>query len=580
MQNPLYDLICEQYDETIVDWRSCQWTGEQFPIFENDVTLLEKLSPVVNGKKYQLPLPDYAPYERMLQRLASRNNRFLYKRKCDLTGETIISTYSKNKPYKVYGVDAWHSDKRNVFEYGREFDFSRWFFEQFQELKVVVPRLAVYVDHTSVNCTYANGAVSAKNLYLCDTCAYSEDAWYSSWILHGEYCMDCYKVEKIRNCYRAIQCKESESLQYCLSCDNSNTCYYSVQLMNCHHCFWCSNLVNASYCLFNKQVTKDEWQDFVDQHNFWSYEQRQTRYDQWVHETLPQTIFPNMDQVTTSESLGNRMVWCDKCFRCFDQLQGQEIRYCSDSIPVFATCMDTSYSNGEKGYMNFSVLWNNLYGNTFTWVSNDCYYCDSCQYSNHLFGCVGLNNASYCIFNKQYTKEEYFEKIQQIIEKMIDDDEWWKFFPPALATFAYNETVAHEYEPLSKEEAFRRWYQRQEEIPPVDLPENAEVIKTSELPDDIAEVDESISSKILLDEQTQKPFRIIWSELAFYKKMKLPLPRHHYDQRYAAKRLLTPGRKFHIRNCDKSWKKMISIYKQDDPFTVYDLKRFQKEMYW
>jgi len=34
--------------EKVVEYRICKWTGEKFPIFENDVKMLEKLSPVIN----------------------------------------------------------------------------------------------------------------------------------------------------------------------------------------------------------------------------------------------------------------------------------------------------------------------------------------------------------------------------------------------------------------------------------------------------------------------------------------------------------------------------------------------------
>jgi hypothetical protein len=34
--------------EKIVEWRKCKWTGEDFPIFEKDIEMLKKLSPMIN----------------------------------------------------------------------------------------------------------------------------------------------------------------------------------------------------------------------------------------------------------------------------------------------------------------------------------------------------------------------------------------------------------------------------------------------------------------------------------------------------------------------------------------------------
>jgi len=45
--------------------------------------------------------------------------------------------------------------------------------------------------------------------------------------------------------------------------------------------------------------------------------------------------------------------------------------------------------------------------------------CKNCEYC---YDCYGLRNQKYCIKNKQYSKEEYFEELQkQDNSKSIDD---------------------------------------------------------------------------------------------------------------------------------------------------------------
>jgi hypothetical protein len=39
---------------------------------------------------------------------------------------------------------------------------------------------------------------------------------------------------------------------------------------------------------------------------------------------------------------------------------------------------------------------------------------------------------------------------------MIRDGEWGEFFDPQLSYYGYNETIAMEYHPLTKEEALER----------------------------------------------------------------------------------------------------------------------------
>ena len=44
----------------------------------------------------------------------------------------------------------------------------------------------------------------------------------------------------------------------------------------------------------------------------------------------------------------------------------------------------------------------------------DCYFCQSCNGCNNCLGCVNLKNKSYCIFNEQYTKEEYLKILNDL----------------------------------------------------------------------------------------------------------------------------------------------------------------------
>lgn len=53
-------------------------------------------------RKKEIPLPVDCPKCRQDKRLAMRNERNLYKRKCDKCGNAMISTYSEESPYVVY----------------------------------------------------------------------------------------------------------------------------------------------------------------------------------------------------------------------------------------------------------------------------------------------------------------------------------------------------------------------------------------------------------------------------------------------------------------------------------------------
>jgi hypothetical protein len=71
--------------------------------------------------------------------LAWRNEKKIYRRKCDLSGKDIIAIFPPDSKYKIYEDSAWDSGNWDAKDYGRDFDFSRPFFEQFNELLLDTP---------------------------------------------------------------------------------------------------------------------------------------------------------------------------------------------------------------------------------------------------------------------------------------------------------------------------------------------------------------------------------------------------------------------------------------------------------
>ena len=134
----------------------CRVSGKDFVVTEWEQDLLRRM---------ELPLPTLCPDERLRRRLVRRNERKIYKDKCDLTGKPIISLYSSDKPYKVYSQDVWWSDDWDPKEYDRDYDFNRPFFDQFYELQLAVPRLSL-MNMKTENSEYCNATGWNKNCYL------------------------------------------------------------------------------------------------------------------------------------------------------------------------------------------------------------------------------------------------------------------------------------------------------------------------------------------------------------------------------------------------------------------------------
>lgn len=153
--------------------QNCLQCSAPFEITQEDLTFYEKVSPEFNGKKEPIPPPTLCPECRVQRRMAFRNERNLYHRKCDLTGKQIISIYSPDKSYKVYDQAAWWSDDGDPLSFGRLFDVSRPFFEQFGELMRDVPRRSL-VYFQNENSDYTNVCSYNKDCYLLFSSDYRE----------------------------------------------------------------------------------------------------------------------------------------------------------------------------------------------------------------------------------------------------------------------------------------------------------------------------------------------------------------------------------------------------------------------
>lgn len=571
--------------------RTCTQCSAPFEVTEEDLAYYAKVSPVFQNKRYDLPPPKLCPDCRRQRRLCFRNERNLYHRKCDLTGRQIISVHTTDKPYKVYQSDEWFSDKWNATDWGRPFDFNRPFFEQFAELKAEVPRMSLVTspDAEAYNCLYINFSGHSKNCYMTFDSDYNRDSLYTNVLKHSENCMDCSFVHDSELCYECVDCTNCYGLRWSQNCNNCNDSAFLKNCTGCKNCFFCSNLTQKQYHIHNKPYSKEE------------YERTMAALAMGKHSTCEKIKkdfpafaqgFPQkyMHGLKTEDATGDHIVNAQRCHNCFDVADGQDLRYC-DTVYKAKDCFDVSsfgenielvYESGTAGIDCYNFLF------CFECVisCSDLIYCDECRTASHCFGCVGVK-GKYCILNKQYTKEEYETLVPKIIEHMRNPStglpagkagsggEWGEFFPHALSCFGYNETMAQEYFPLTKEEVLARgwkWYEGGEKKQNYMGP-------AYEIPDDITDVKEDISKAILTCAITGVPYKVIPQELALYKQMGVPVPRVCPDERYRKRMALRNPRKLLDRTCKKCAKGIRTTYAPDRPETVYCEQCYLSQVY-
>lgn len=495
----------------------CKICEKDFVITQKDLEFYKKL---------KVPLPTLCPSERARRRMAIRNERNLYKRKSDFSGEEILSMYHSDLPYKVYTKEEWMSDKWNALEYGRDFDFNKPFFEQFYELQKVVPRanLAIFVNNE--NSEYCNYVGDVKNCYLCFGSIFIEDCMYGN-PYYSKNCVDCFLVRKSELCYECIDCEGLYNCAYLQDCYECSDTYFSYDLKGCRNCFGCTGLRNKTYCLFNEQRTKEDYENIFKNFSFCDKE-KFTFAEKKLEELKLKHPRQAMMTLNCENVTGNYIFNSKGCFDCFQIMENED---CSYNIQTTTSkdCYDMNYT--EENELCYEYLGN--YRNnlalfcTLPYGCHDILYSDYLTNCKHCFGCVGLRNAEYCISNKQYSKKEYEEMVPKIIKHM--GNAFGEFFPIKFSPFAYNESVAQDYFPLTKEEALSRGYRWRDE-------DKSEFKPSTYIPPaNIEEVSDSICNEILSCEISGRNYRITPAELKFYRKMKLPIPKKHFIERHKSR---------------------------------------------
>ena len=554
----------------------CTRCSAEFVISKEEKQFLHRAAPSIGGNNFELPLPSECPSCREKTRLCWRNERKLYIRNCDATKKRLISMYHPESPTKVYDRDYWWTDSWNPLDYGREFDFSRSFFEQLRELYLDVPQFSIYHMTRNQNSDYSNYALDTKDCYYSFSVVRSENCLY---LTNANECLSCVNglnldsCELCQNCVDCNHCYQSYQLDRCSNCTD---CYYCVDCHNCQNCIGCTNLTRASYCYFNEQLSEEEYNRVKADAHPTSLENIENFQKQ---SALSSARFPKRfaEIIQSEDSSGDHLRNCRRCESCYDVHEAEDCGYLTRSFDTKDSYDGYGISGHELTYQAMSVRGTRVSFLISSYDNFDTHYAISCFNSDNLFGCIGLRSQSNCVFNKKYSAPEYAELVERIILHMKDTGEWGRFFPRTMSPFGYNETISSDIYPLdnaqSKSEGFN-WSDF--ESPSLKA---ADTISYQDLPNFASEVSNTICSGSISCQDTDKPFRITKAELKFYQKLSFPLPTRSPDARLARLIARRNPRKGWRRACEECGEFFVSTYSLERPELVFCEDCYTKSVY-
>jgi len=409
--------------------------------------------------------------------------------------------------------------------------------------------------------------------------------------------VDVSHLSKCETCFDSFWVTNGNKNVGCNNCENSFNLWFCKNCTGCSDCVGCVGLRKKNYHIFNEPYSREDYLSKLKELNFGSRKD----YDKLKEKAQKFWLeFPNkfIEGLQNSRVSGNYIDHSKDVGNSFLVREGEHLKFCQylQELPGCKDCYDWSIwgDNGQIMYECHAsgIGTQNVKFSLFAQENaHDIEYCVACTGSSYCFGCVGLRKKQYCIFNKQYTKEEYEElvlKIKKHMDEMPYTDKtgvvyrYGEFFPIEISPVGYNESMAQEYFPMDRNDALAKGYKWHDAADRNYKP----TIEAKDLPDDIKNVDDSITKEVIACAHDKinckhlcvSAFRITQDELNFYKKVGLPLPHLCHNCRTFERLAQRTGLQLYVRKCDKCGKGIETSYAPERPEIVYCEQCYQQEV--
>jgi len=543
--------------------RTCQLTGRPYILEDAEQQAFER---------FELPLPAVAPEERFRRLASFRPSKNFFLRECSASGAQIFTVYPQQSFFPVFSESIWASADFDATTYGAPFDFKRLFAEQLLSLWRAVPRPAL-LNGSSSHSRVSHRVWESSGAFLLFDSTASVDCLYSTNLHRCSECIDCYQLENCNRCYETIlseDCRELRFAEFCRGCKDS---WFLSQCTDCESCLFCSNLSGKKFHIQNEPVSEEEYRNALAALSLDAGPLLEIAKDRFLDflTTLPTAhiLSSHAPSDKVGYGSGNYHRRCADVIHSFEVFDSERIYNCRDVRRSF-DCLDSvSVWNSREVAQSVSIYGGERISNCFDCWDNvsDLTYCSHCSNSSNLLGCIGIRGKEYCIFNKPYEKEKYFELVTEITKHLKQRNIWGATLPANFSPHPYNHSAANEYMPLTKVPAKMMgfaWDESDQAIRPSDLiGEGTTPPETlfSEVPERISDKPlAELTGAVYLCSITGKPFRFRKDEVALYESLGVAPPKQCFQQRHLERvSRLTPHQVI-SRPCSLSGKELRTAF--------------------
>jgi len=524
-KTPKYDTkIKEILDALEPSERACEMSKEKWVMDAEEIEWY---------KKFNVPPSPFSPRLR-LWHLASYMTTYQWWWNKHIDTDEPVLTYLHPKPgIRAIPDKEWFD--RDFSDKTLDYDDQKPFFEMFRELQLMVPVNATR-NVKPVERSIATVSQGDIDSYFVAGCS-SKNCFYSEDVLNQENTIDANGAMSLNDCYHI---NHSQRLHNCKFVYESYDCVNSSFLFDCRNCEFCigiSNKRNKKYMFWGEQLNEEEWNKKASEMDLSSYSELEKLKSRFYEMIEKDSVWPENFNIKCQDCTGEYLISCTDCKNSILGVEATDNYHCIGLYNARGNAFSIAIP-GERNYQSGMVGdTSNCKFSSSLIRCDDLEYCFNCYDCEHCFGCCALRHKKFCIFNKQYSEEEYWDKIDKLKCAMLDRGEYGRplptkfsfgYFPESGIAVYLGADLTDENWEKSGMLKFDPWEDGAYGEMRLD---SADLRNRDDIPDKLDDVGDEWVGVPILDPDINRPFAYLKPEMEFYRKHRIAPPREHFTAR-------------------------------------------------
>lgn len=532
--------------------RSCSVTDEKWSMTQEEIDWY---------KIFQVPPSRLGLYTRMkLNKGFDIGYQWWYHEHPE-TGKQIIAPIHPATGFSVIPDNEWH--EKDFSEVSKEIDLNESVFSQINSLQKQIPlRAWRNVQEPENSIALASGG--DRNSYFVLACE-SEDSLYSIFSSRLSQSSEVINSDNTTASFSVTNSKNVSNSNFVRDCADIVSSSFTFLSSDLEYCFGATGQRHKKYIFFNEQLTKEEYESRMAEIDL-SCADTLKEYFMRFHKMLSEEIvWPANLNARVQNCTGEYLYDCERLTNCYGCAKNcSNLFYTAHAIEAKDCAFTSGAIYSENTYYSNSIIKSSDIKMSFgIHFSSALEYCIDCSNCENCFGCVGLNRKKFHIFNKEYTEEEYWKKVDELKCAMLDSGEYGEFFSLNMSPYFFGQSGSVLYYGSGLDLAKKLGapdYDPTDNGAIGDLMNESEMNTLSDIPSCSDELGDDWAGAVIYDDVFKRRYAMIQPEIQFYRKKGIAPPRGHFINRIIKLHHQTNLGVFENRACEKC-EKEVSVAK-------------------